>query len=66
MEGISMGVYKNDYKKNEDECLWEIHEIRNKLHKELENETIDEINDKGKFLFDKMKKKYKIKVLSEK
>jgi len=58
-----MGIYKNDYKKNEDECLWEIHEIRNELHEELKNESIDEINKNGKKLFEEMKSKYKQKEL---
>jgi len=59
-----MGIYKNDYKKNEDECLWEIHEIRNQLHKELTKETFEEINQKGKKLFEELKKKYKQKDLA--
>ena len=54
-----MGIYKNDYKKNEDECLWEIHEIRNKLHKEIIKESYKEINEKGKLLFNELKNKYK-------
>lgn len=39
-----MEIYKNDYTKKEDETLWELHEIRHKLHKELKNKSIDEIN----------------------
>ena len=39
-----MGIYKNDYSKNEDETLWELHEIRHALHKEYENKTVEEIN----------------------
>jgi hypothetical protein len=61
-----MGTYKNDYKKNEDECLWEIHEIRNKLHKEIKNETYEEINDKAKSLFEEIKQKYQKKELANK
>jgi hypothetical protein len=53
-----MGIYKNDYKKNEDECLWEIHEIRHQLHKELKKESFDEINEKAKLLYEEWKKKY--------
>ncbi len=53
-----MGTYKNDYSKQEDECLWEIHEIRNKLHKEIKKESYQEINDKAKILLNEMKKKY--------
>ncbi len=39
-----MEIYKNDYKKEEDEVLWELHEIRNELYKELKNKNTDEIN----------------------
>jgi len=39
-----MGIYKNDFTKEEDEMLWEIHEIRRKLNKELKNKSIDQIN----------------------
>jgi hypothetical protein len=41
-----MGVYKNDYNKNEDVMMYELHEIRNKLSKE--NKNINQINVKGK------------------
>jgi len=40
-----MGTYKNDYTQEEDEALWEIHEIRQVLHKELKNKSIEEINN---------------------
>jgi hypothetical protein len=39
-----MGIYKNDYKKEEDETLWEIHEIRHAIHKEFEKKTTEQIN----------------------
>jgi len=39
-----MGIYKNDYTKEEDEMLWEIHEIRRKLNKDLKNKSINQIN----------------------
>ena len=39
-----MATYKNDYSKNEDETLWELHEIRHALHKEYENKTVKDIN----------------------
>jgi hypothetical protein len=32
------------YKKEEDKALWELHEIRHELHKELRKKAIDEIN----------------------
>ena len=56
-----MGTYKNDYKKEEDECLWELHEIRHKLMNEYKNKSVDEINKKAKqILFDWKKKNKKI------
>ena len=39
-----METYKNDYKREEDEALWEIHEIRRKLNNDLKNRTIEQIN----------------------
>jgi hypothetical protein len=39
-----MEIYKNDYHKEEDEALWEIHEIRHQLHKEFEKKSVDRIN----------------------
>jgi len=39
-----METYKNDYSKNEDYILWELHEIRNKLHQKRRDKTIEEIN----------------------
>jgi len=42
-----METYKNDYGENEDNTLWELHEIRNKLSKELKNKTIEEINSES-------------------
>jgi hypothetical protein len=37
-------TYKNDYAQNEDLALWELHEIRHKLHKELKGKTLAQIN----------------------
>jgi len=53
-----METYNNTFKKTEDECLWELHEIRNQLHNELKNESFSEINEKGKFLYDEIKRKF--------
>ena len=39
-----METYKNSYTEKEDYALWELHEIRHKLHKRRKNKTIDEIN----------------------
>ena len=32
-----MWTYKNDYKKDEDYCLWELHEIRHKIREEYKS-----------------------------
>ena len=39
-----METYKNSYDEKEDQTLWELHEIRHKLHKKRKNKTIEEIN----------------------
>ncbi len=39
-----METYKNSYTENEDRALWELHQIRHRLHKERKNKTIEEIN----------------------
>ena len=39
-----METYKNDFTENEDKALWELHEIRHKLHEKRKNKTIEEIN----------------------
>ncbi|MBI4689444.1 MAG: hypothetical protein HY754_04130 [Nitrospirae bacterium] len=39
-----MEAYKNDYKKHEDETLWEIHKIRHQLHKEYKSKSVEKIN----------------------
>jgi len=40
-----METYKNDYTKEEDETLWELHEIRNKLYKKLKSKSVTQINE---------------------
>ena len=39
-----MAIYKNDYTKKEDKALWELHEIRYRLHKELRVKSVGQIN----------------------
>jgi len=51
-----METYKNDYTKEQDECLWEIHEIRHKLHQQIENKTPAEINEEAVKILEKWKK----------
>ena len=57
-EGTNMETYKNDYTKEEDEMLWELHEIRHKLAKEMENKTIDEINRDALKKWEEWKREY--------
>ncbi|MCK5027718.1 MAG: hypothetical protein KAS07_04830 [Candidatus Pacebacteria bacterium] len=54
-----MGTYKNDYKKEEDEILWELHEIRRKLHKDLKNKTVEQINNEALKKYSEWKKQVK-------
>jgi len=42
-----MEIYKNDYTKEEDEVLWEIHEIRRKLNRDLKDKSTEEINNEA-------------------
>ncbi len=39
-----METYGNSYTKEEDHLLWELHEIRHKLHVRRQHRTIEEIN----------------------
>jgi len=56
-----MAIYKNDYTKEEDELLWELHNIRNKLHKKWLNKNVFERNEDIKKVFLKRKKEWKEK-----
>ena len=49
-----MGIYKNDYDKKEDYMMYELHEIRNELSKEIKN--VNQINKQA----DTIMKKYKL------
>ena len=46
-----MEMYDNDYTKEEDYMMWELHEIRNKMAKE--DLSCAEINKTGKDIIDK-------------
>ena len=48
-----MGTYKNDYNKNEDYMMWELHEIRHKIHEEYKNKSYKERNKRGLELYNK-------------
>jgi hypothetical protein len=42
-----MEMHKNNYTKEEDPMLWEIHEIRHKLQEEYQHLSVKEINARG-------------------
>jgi len=54
-----MEIYKNDYNKREDETLWELHEIRNKIHHRIISTPKDKLNENNITRFNLMKMKYK-------
>ena len=39
-----MAIYENDYTKEEDPMLWEIHEIRHQVTEEIERKGITQFN----------------------
>ncbi|MBF0203524.1 MAG: hypothetical protein HQK67_04230 [Desulfamplus sp.] len=54
-----METYNNSYDKNEDIMLWELHEIRHDLYKELGKKTIDQINRDAFRKFQEWQKQYR-------
>ena len=50
-----METYKNSYSVKEDEVLWELHEIRHKLHEKLRKKPLDEINRGARDTFESWK-----------
>ena len=48
-----MATYKNDYTPKSDPMLWELHEIRHKLHNQLKNNCV-KINKLGNETFEKL------------
>jgi hypothetical protein len=42
-----METYDNAYKKEEDELLWEIHEIRNDIHSSKSYDDLNSLNKKS-------------------
>ena len=51
-----METYKNSYNEKEDQALWELHEIRNRLHKRRRNKKIEEINEEALKRYSEWKK----------
>ncbi len=54
-----MKTYKNDFSKTEDETLWEIHEIRHSVHKNISPDNLSKFNEKARTMFDIRKKSKK-------
>ena len=54
-----METYKNDYTKNEDQTLWELHEIRNNLHQQRRFKSIERINKDASLKYSSWKKEKK-------
>ena len=55
-----MEIYKNDYTKEEDQMLWEIHEIRHRLQEEYKGKSVKEINDIGMKILEEWKSQYQL------
>jgi hypothetical protein len=51
-----METYKNSYSVQEDEVLWELHEIRHELHDELTTKPLNEINNAARVTFERWKR----------
>ena len=51
-----METYKNDYTQEEDELLWELHEIRHRLSEKYSKMSVDEINQNARNKFEQWKK----------
>jgi hypothetical protein len=54
-----MEIYENSYTKNEDYMLWELHEIRNRLHNFKKGKSITEINNEAMKKFKNWKEEFK-------
>ncbi len=57
-----MGTYKNDFEKEKDKMLWELHEIRHRLSEEHKSMSIEDINKRANEYWKKVKKRNAEKV----
>ena len=57
MEDINMKIYNNNYSKEEDDVIWELHEIRHRLHKLNAGKALSQINQESLNIIKKFKKK---------
>ena len=58
-----MGTFKNDYRKEEDLMLWELHEIRHLFAEEHKSMSLADINDRAAMYWEKIKKRNSATVL---
>ena len=54
-----MATYNNGYTKSEDFTLWELHEIRHRLHEARKKKSIEDINREAFVKFAKWKQERK-------
>jgi hypothetical protein len=52
-----METYETAYQREEDELLWEIHEIRKKNHDEKPDRKLTEINHESRQIFESWKRR---------
>jgi len=60
-----MEIYNNDYSKQEDAMLWELHEIRHKLQQKYSSMSVAEINDDAKSLLEDWKNRRTIQPITK-
>ena len=60
-----MEIYNNDYTKQEDAMLWELHEIRHKLQQKYSSMSVTEINDNAKLLLEDWKKQRTVQPITK-
>jgi len=57
-----METYENSYSKNEDYTLWELHEIRHRLHETRKKKSVKQINEEALKKFSEWKEERKRKM----
>jgi len=61
-----MEIYRNSYNEKEDSLLWELHEIRHRLHKKRKNQTLEQINKDALEKYYSWRKESEINILDRK
>ena len=52
-----MATYRNDFDKQEDELLWELHEIRHQLSEEYKSMSAAEVNERALVYWEQVKRR---------